>query len=301
MVDQLIGVVSSPLDPWDDFGSERRRSERELFVSRGIPADWMPWSSALRWNFPPTQPLGDSPVELRVGGDSPPRTLSELVDAANRGMGLWIALPDGFDLSQLAPVIPKLGYFTVVSQGTVTGWEVLGGARRLEQLIVRCRVGRVVATAALPELRRVIGPREMLGLACAGPKLVELVVDMASKPWPSGLGVDAPIEYLEIARATKVQQPPQLEHPRELKTLRIHGARELDLSTLAPEVDLEWLEVDRTRVLRGADTIAKMKRLRSLDLENVASIPGAGALSAINARHVFVHRSDPAAAIALQR
>lgn len=215
-------------------------------------------------------------------------------------MGLSLALPADFDLSQLAPLVPFLGYLTIAAPGTVTGWEVLNGAHRLVQLIVRCDVGGAVPAAALPELQRVLGPRGLLELACAAPKLAYLEVDMGSKPWPMGLGFDGPIEYLEIARATKVQHPPQVRHPLALKTLRIYNARDLDLGTLSPAVDLERLEIYRTRVLRGVDSIARMKRLRELSLESVASIPGAEALRGVTARVVNVGHSDPAAAIVLK-
>lgn len=299
--DQLIGVASEPLDPWDDWSPEGRRSERELFVARGIPIDWMPWASALRWDFPPTRPLSDSPVDLRVGGDAPPRTLSELVDAVNRGMGLHLALPDGFDLLQLAPLIPNVEYLSIGSSGSVTGLEVLEDARRLVQVIMHCGVDGATPTAALPELQRVHGSRALLALAGAAPKLVELQIDMASKPWPTGLGFDGPIEYLEIEHAAKLDQPPLLRHPRALNTLRIYNARSLDLGALSSEVDVEWLEIVRTKVLHGAATIARMKRLRRLGLESVASIPGAVALSAVTASEVNVRHSDPAAALALKR
>lgn len=299
--DQLIGVVSEPLDPWDDWSLEGRRLERELFVARGIPSEWIPWAKALRWDFPPTRPLPDSPVQLRVGGDAPPRTLPELVDAVDRGMGLQLALPDGFDLMQLAPLIPNVTYLSIGSSGTVNGVVVLEGARRLVQLIMWCDVSGDAPTAALPELQRVLGSRALLELARAAPKLVHLQVDIESKPWPAGLGLDGPVEYLEIAHAAKLEQPPQLRHPRALKTLRIYNARNLDLGTLSPEVDVEWLEIFRTKVLHGAATIARMKRLRRLGLESVASIPDAAMLTAVTARDVNVRHSDPAAAVALKR
>ncbi|KRC58608.1 hypothetical protein ASE14_18815 [Agromyces sp. Root81] len=293
--------MSEPLDPWDDYGPEMRRLERELFIARGIPDDWMPWASALRWDFPPSRPLPDSPVDLRVGGDAPPRTLAELVEATSRGVGLGLNLPDGFDLTQLAPALQNVEYLSIGSLGSLTGWDVLNDARALVQLIVGPDVRGAAPTAALPELQRVIGPRGLLEMACAAPKLTELQVDLASESWPEDLGFDGPIEYLEIAHADKVAQPPQFRHPAALKTLRIYNARELDLGTLPPEADLEWLQVFRTKVLHGAATIARMTRLRTLDLESVASIPGAEALSAVTARVVNVRHSDPAAAIAMKR
>lgn len=299
--DQLIGEESEDLDPWDDYQHESRRLELELFIAREIPEDWMPWASALRWDFPPTRPLPDSPIRLRVGGDAPARSLAELIDAGRRGLGLDLFLPADFDLSALAPVLPDLGYLTVAAAGTVSGWEALVEARCLVQLIVRCDVSGHVPSVALPELRRVIGPGDLLELACAAPGLVELQVDLASKPWPAGLALDGPVEYLEIAHALKLTEPPPLIHPEALRTLRIYNARELDLRMLSSEVNLEWLEIFRTKVLRGADVIARMRRLQRLGLESVASIPGAEALSAATARETNARHSDPVAVAALKR
>jgi hypothetical protein len=256
---------------------------------------------ALRWDFPPTRPLPDSPVQLRVGADAPPRTISELVDAATRGMGLSLALPDGFDLFQLAPLMPALRYLTVAASGRVAGWEAITEAQNLVQLIVRCNVAGPVPAASLPALRRLIGPRQVIALACAAPNLVEFQTDLASKAWPAGHGFAGPIEYLEIGHAAQLTEPPPLGHPEALRTLRIYNARNLDLGALPEAVDLEWLEIFRTKVLRGAATIARMRRLRKLNLESVASIPGADILRAVTAREVNVRHSDGAAATALKR
>lgn len=297
---ELIGVATEPLESWDD-GSERRGLEHELFRAQGIPTELMPWARALRWTFPPDRPLPDSPVDLRVGGDAPPRTLSELIEAVvQHRMGLALTLPDGFDLSRLAPLIADVSYLSIGSAGSVAGFGVLDEAVRLVQLISWCDASGA-PSSELPELRRVLGSRELLGLACAAPNLVELQIDLASKPWPPGLGIDGPIEYLELERAAKLETLPRLEHPQQLRTLRIYDARELDLGTLPPDVDLEWLDVYRTKVLRGAGTIARMTRLRTLNLERVTSIPGAGILSQVTARAVNVSRSDPAAQLALKR
>jgi len=305
-VDEVVGVASEPLDPWEPVDpldkSDRRAREYELFRRRGIPEELLPWASALRWTFPPDRPLQDSPVELRVGGDAPPRTIAELAAAVEQHrMGLHLHLPDGYDLSRLAVLMPHVTYLTIGSDGKITGWDVLDHAQQLVQLISSCHKTGALPTAPLPELRRVLGSRELLALACAAPHLVELQVELAGKPWPAALELEGPLEHLQIDEAANLQSPPSLRDPSTLSILRIFGAQELDLSTLPAETDLEWLEVYRTKVLRGADRIAEMTRLRTLSLERVQSIPGAEALSRISPRQVNVSRSDPAAQRALQR
>lgn len=305
-VDEMVGVASEPLDPWEPLDpldeSDRRAREYELFRRRGIPEELLPWASALRWTFPPDRPLQDSPVELRVGGDAPPRTIAELtVCVEQHRMGLHLRLPDGYDLSRLGVLVPHLTYLTVGSDGKIFGWDVLDHAQQLVQLISCCRKAGAVPTAPLPELRRVLGSRELLALACAAPHLVELQVDLAGKPWPAGLEFEGPLEHLQIDEAARLRLPPSLRDPSTLRILRIFGAQELDLSTFPADADLEWLEVYRTRILRGADRIAQMTRLRTLRLERVKSIPGAEALRRISPPHVNISRSDPAAQRALKR
>ncbi len=200
-------------------------------------------------------------------------------------MGLHLQLPDGYDLTRLAALMPHLTYSTVGSAGKITGWDVLDHAQQLVQLISSCLAG-TLPSAPLPELRRVLGSRELLTLACAAPNLVELQVELAGRPWPAGMEFEGPLEHLQIDEAAKLQSPPSLRDPSTLRVLRIWGAHELDLSTLPAATDLEWLEVYRTKILRGADRIAQMTRLRTLSLERVQGIPGAEALSRISPREV---------------
>lgn len=304
--DDFVGVASGPLDPWEPLDpfddSDRRTLEYDLFRRRGVPEQLLPWASALRWTFPPDRPLQDSPIQLRVGGDAPPRTVAELTECVEQHrMGLHLYLPDGYDLSRLEVLAPHLTYLSIGSAGTITGWDVLDHAQRLMQLISNCPMAGALPTAPLPTLRRVLGSRELLALACAAPNLVELQVDLAGKPWPAGLELEGPIEHLQIEAAAKLRSPPSLRNPSTLRILRIFGAVELDLNTLSADMDLAWLEVYRTKILRGADRIAQMTHLQTLSLEHVQNIPGAEVLSRISPPHVTVSRSDPAAHRALQR
>lgn len=291
---KLIGSVPAA-DEIDDVIGGMSSRELVFLEGRGVPVEWVPWAHALRWDFPPRNPLPDSPIELVVGGQAPPRTLREIEAAVESGLELRLSLPDGFDLRELESVISKVRYLSLGSTGRLTGREVFDSAENLVQLIVGCEVLGATPSAPLPNLERALISRSLIEVACTSPSLRELQVDMASRAWPADCAIAGPVDYLEIERAGKVSRVPSLLRPVALKTLRIYGARELDLTSIAAEVDLEWMEVYRTKLLKGIERVVAMPSLRQLSLERVAAIPGAEAIRTTGARLVAISKSDPVA------
>jgi hypothetical protein len=126
--------------------------------------------------------------------------------------------------------------------------------------------------------------------------LRELAMDLGGTSWIPNIPLAGPVEDLAIAGAAKLAGAPSMTHPSALRVLRISEAAAFDLETLPPEVDLDWLDLDRIGRLLGVRRLRSMSRLRRVVLDRVASVPDADSLQGLTIQEFEVRRSDPAVA-----
>jgi len=289
-------TVGIPLEPRDMGISHAAQRETNLLRERAVPEEWLPYCWALDWELPGVRgPNVDSRIALRVGGNAPPRTMSELRLAADLGLGFNLVVPDGFDLRTLAPVLPQVELLTLDSVGRVHGADVIASAVSLRLLAVSCMLGAGVPRTGLPLLESYSGSGELLLLACSSPSLQKLDVDLEGQPWPTGVPIAGAVEHLNLEGAGALGDLPALARPASLRRLRLSGAPRVDLMTLPNTVDLEWFEIRQTAELVGTSALTRMSRLRYVLLERVKRVESPESLTGLGARELYVSRSDPRA------
>lgn len=286
----LVGDASLPLDPWEPGG---REVELELFRERDLREDWWPYLRAWRWFGVPPSPTPDSPISLRVGGSAPPRPISELRAAAERGVGFDLTVASGFDLESLAELIAECTYLSVSSAGPIRGWEVLGRAQRLIQLSIDASTRPPHLEFGLANLTVLDAPGALVGLAGRSPVLAKVDLDVKGVRVDDAVEFCGPVQSLALRRADLFVTFPRFAQPTLLHGLHISGADRVDFRDLLPSVELEWVQVMGVKSMAGLGRLQAMGTLRRLQIERVRQVEDPGTLRSFAIKELSVRNSDP--------
>lgn len=280
-------TIRNPVVP-DSFPP--RRAELEFLASRGLPPQWIRHCGVRDWiGDDPRErtPAPDADIDFFVGGEAPPRTVAELVAAAEMGLGLYLVLESDFDLSLIEPAIAQAVRLGLGSRGALRGWGVLAVAGRVEFLSV-AEPSEPLQIGELPHLERFSGLGKYAAYAAENRTLRHLTIDMMNASWPDSVVVGGPLEYLHLMNAKRVGGLPHMRVPDALTSLRLVGPDLFDADSLRDARSLEWLDLASCRRVVNVDALTTLDRLEFVELTDVKAIDGWETLIEVRANRLVL-------------
>lgn len=256
-------------DPWISAAESRvREVQGEYLRGLGIPEDWLDHCMVMGWKVAPDGrrlPVPGSEIVFRVGSPNPPRSVDDLLEAVRLGLSLSIQPQRDLDLASIDTVVAAVRSISIGGLHPARGWDVFA-ASPVERLFVGGAADPLPPMHALSRFSGMGG--NSLGVL-ASPLLNYFDVDLMGDEWRAGIQVVGPLETLCIMGARRVARLPELRQPDALRTVKVDGARDLDISSLSGATGLEWISLSRAHTIRGGDTVGRLASLQRLDLRGV--------------------------------
>lgn len=214
----------------------------------------------------------------------------ELARVASGELGAHVlSAPDG-SLDFLRPIIGQIDRL-IVTDRFCHGLAVLEGASSLLELDLWAIPDREVPFRGMKRLRSFAGWGRKVGLLKAVSTLEKVSLETVSD---SALeGAVGRLQRVELTRASALSGPPRVVHPESVRFLMIHGARQLDLSSLKRFTSLEELRLISCKALTGVSVLGRMPQLKELMLEKCTSLDDLDALRWVTADRVRVFGLNP--------
>lgn len=283
------GMVGAPFVLPPDLAAflpgvrETEPEEVARITQLGVPADIASFSSFWPMNprFPPTSAtLPGAVVVLRVGGSGgPPRTLEELAAVRTLGLGLDLALQDGFDLRSLSGLIDRAPHLTIQGVG-IQGWEVLSQAHRLRSCNLIADPPERISLDSLPALDYVMALSPESAFAAGSPSARTVKLDL--QEWPEGLVLGECVEHLEIWGAARIERLPPMRNPESLRILDLRGAvASFDVQSLLPAQNLRDLMLGSCARVLGCEALLDLPALERVFIGDCKELPEWETLSSL--------------------